>query len=443
MTKVIVNQQGKALLTSSNKGFYADASIDSNIQAGNIKKDVVILGVTGTYEGSGGGNPVAEENDVIFIDYDGTIRYSYSAADFANLTALPANPSHAGLTAQGWNWTLADAKEYVAAYGMLVIGQLYITDDGKTRLYVTIGSQILSRTLYWQQSAANGVVIDWGDGSATETVAGTGNKSLSHTYSSPGEYVIKLAPTEGTTMNLGNAGNTTTVFGDSRTTATYAVINSLHKVELGSGCTMIDQYTFCNYRGLEVLTVPKAVRTIRSGSLQYCPLKAIILGDTIVSGWNFVDPIYYSTAKYISIPKGINNDTGNLMYRECQYLRRICITPTATQMHQSAVYGCSNLKRIVIPSTVTTIGNTAMQNCASLEELTIPSGITTIGSKALQCQSLMKLVMLPTTPPTISSDTLTNTPAGLVIYVPNGKLATYQAESNWSAYSSQMVEMPA
>ena len=31
------------------------ASIDNNITAGNIKKDVSILGVTGTYEGSGGG----------------------------------------------------------------------------------------------------------------------------------------------------------------------------------------------------------------------------------------------------------------------------------------------------------------------------------------------------------------------------------------------------
>lgn len=31
------------------------SSIDANITAGNIKKDVQILGVTGTYEGSGGG----------------------------------------------------------------------------------------------------------------------------------------------------------------------------------------------------------------------------------------------------------------------------------------------------------------------------------------------------------------------------------------------------
>ena len=66
------------------------------------------------------GGDRADEKDVNFYDYDGTRLYSYSAADFAALDALPANPSHDGLTAQGWNWTLADAKTYVATYGELV-----------------------------------------------------------------------------------------------------------------------------------------------------------------------------------------------------------------------------------------------------------------------------------------------------------------------------------
>ncbi|MBO7275414.1 MAG: hypothetical protein J6V15_03465, partial [Clostridia bacterium] len=52
-------------------------------------------------------------NDVNFRDYDGTIVASYSAADFAELAALPENPTHDGLTAQGWNWALSDAKTYV------------------------------------------------------------------------------------------------------------------------------------------------------------------------------------------------------------------------------------------------------------------------------------------------------------------------------------------
>ena len=40
------------------------SSIDANITAGNIKKDVSILGVTGTYEGSGGGGGDSGTTDV-------------------------------------------------------------------------------------------------------------------------------------------------------------------------------------------------------------------------------------------------------------------------------------------------------------------------------------------------------------------------------------------
>ena len=96
MTKVQVNSQGKAYMTANGKVLLSSgsspvisslnvtpttsaqtitapsgtdgyspvnvsavtSSIDSNITAANIKKDVVILGVTGSYEGSGGSAPV-------------------------------------------------------------------------------------------------------------------------------------------------------------------------------------------------------------------------------------------------------------------------------------------------------------------------------------------------------------------------------------------------
>lgn len=43
------------MLISNNNAFEISSSIDSNITPENIKKDVIILGVTGTYEGNGGG----------------------------------------------------------------------------------------------------------------------------------------------------------------------------------------------------------------------------------------------------------------------------------------------------------------------------------------------------------------------------------------------------
>lgn len=68
-------------------------------------------------------NIVLEEKDVAFYDYDGTLLYTYDADEFAELTALPALVNHyPDLEAVEWNWTLAEAKEYVAKYGALSIG---------------------------------------------------------------------------------------------------------------------------------------------------------------------------------------------------------------------------------------------------------------------------------------------------------------------------------
>lgn len=54
MGNILKDSSGNVLVSSGN-AFEVTASVDSNITAGNIKKDVTILGVTGTYEGSGGG----------------------------------------------------------------------------------------------------------------------------------------------------------------------------------------------------------------------------------------------------------------------------------------------------------------------------------------------------------------------------------------------------
>jgi hypothetical protein len=108
---------------------------------------------------------------VVFYDYDGTIVTSYSASAFAQLSQLPANPTHTGLVAQGWNWSLADAKTYVAKYGKLNIGQMYITASGATEIDVVMQEGRLEPTL---TICVNGTItVDWGDGTTPDTVTGT------------------------------------------------------------------------------------------------------------------------------------------------------------------------------------------------------------------------------------------------------------------------------
>lgn len=57
MGNIIKDSTGK-VLTANGGAFEVTSSIDSNIQAGNIKKDVTILGITGTYEGSSAASSV-------------------------------------------------------------------------------------------------------------------------------------------------------------------------------------------------------------------------------------------------------------------------------------------------------------------------------------------------------------------------------------------------
>ena len=114
------------------------------------------------------------DGEVKFIDYDGHVLISYTAAEASTLTAMPSLPSHEGLSAQGWNYTLEQMKSCLSAVETCDIGCMYTTDDGKTRITLTIQDAKYSNIpLVFRQTVANGVEVDWGDGSAVQTYSST------------------------------------------------------------------------------------------------------------------------------------------------------------------------------------------------------------------------------------------------------------------------------
>ena len=165
-----------------------------------IFPDGFITAISAIQTGGGGAAPSAKWGDVKFIDYDGTVLYSYTLAQAQALTELPSLPVHDGLVCQGWNWTLEAVK---ALNRPVIVGAMYITDDGATRLHIRIATVgRMTVPLYIMQTVANGVSIDWGDGSTAETLDGTGNVNTSHTYAEPGDYVISLMPKDSCTLSL-------------------------------------------------------------------------------------------------------------------------------------------------------------------------------------------------------------------------------------------------
>ena len=113
---------------------------------------------------TGGSDPGAP-GDITFYDYDGTIVTSWTLEELAAKTALPDYPSHEGLTCQGWNWSLADLK---TTNRKINVGALYITDDGKTRIYIRLEE---GRTSPMLGVCPNGTVtLDWCDGTTPDTL---------------------------------------------------------------------------------------------------------------------------------------------------------------------------------------------------------------------------------------------------------------------------------
>lgn len=337
---------------------------------------------------------------VNFYDYDGKRVYSFTKAEFLGLDALPGNPAHDGLTAQGWNWQLEEAKAYVQKYGILDIGQNYITDDGKTRLYIEIGyPENLSVTLKFNQSVADGTVIEWGDGTS-ETVATAGDNEISHTYPAEGNYVATMQAVSGCSLRLGtNTKNGTTLvavgglkgFFYQGASGRVSGRDALVGLEIGAGVTNIGAGAFAYCTRLALITIPTTCNVIRDIAFFGCAkLQAIVLPR----GTESVGQLGFSfdyEMKHAILPPTVTT-VGTAAFKTCTQLQRMCIPEEVTAITLNAFCGLHTAKEIVVPDTVAgTIGNTAFAHCYCLEEINIPEGVTVIGTGAFaQCHNLRK-----------------------------------------------------
>lgn len=350
-------------------------------------------------------------NDVNFRDYDGTIVASYSAADFAELAALPENPTHDGLTAQGWNWALSDAKTYVAAHGKLEIGQMYTTADGKTRIYIELTDGRLEPVL---GLGVNGSVdIDWVDGSEHETLTGTDTgvyvSTSPHTYPAAGKYVIALTITGAAQFLANNKACGLLMKNGSNANDSKCYANAIEKICIGNNMSSSGSSALMNCNSLSAVTIPDGARNIWSNVFQNCnSLRAVTIPDSVTS-------------------------IGDGAFSGCSSLRSVSIPRSVTSIGNYTFYSCSSLAFITIPDSVTSIGAYAFQNCNALSAVTIPDSVTDIAIYAFSgCYGLAKIIFCSDTPPTVSDPSaFSGIPTDCKIYVPAGSLSAYTSAQNY------------
>ena len=371
---------------------------------------------------SGGGGGSVSPKQINFFDYDGTCLHSFTASEWANETALPSNPSHTGLTAQGWNWTKAqiDAQLVSTPEQDINVGQMYITASGDTEIDIELKKKKLD---LWLGICPKGTVdIDWGDGSAVSTVTGTSLTKIvntEHTYASAGKYMIKLNVTGGTCAIVGGLVGTTYVSlfisGNKTVVNENAVYSSSVKtIRLGDNMNIGD-HAFRNFRGLTNITLPSRLTSVGSYAFLGC--------NNLTS---------------ITIPSGVES-IGASCFSNCSVLESALLPSGLVSVNTSTFSYNYMLSSVTIPSTVTNIDATAFRSCYILTCITLPSTVTNIGNNAFyDWYGAKEYHIKPTTPPKLGTTVFNNIPSDCIIYVPSASLNTYKTASNWSTYASYM-----
>ncbi len=318
-------------------------------------------------------NASVGRKDVNFYDCDGTCLYSYSKAEWLSgmSPVLPELPSRRGLVCQCWNRSLSEITNYVSEYGRCDTGAVYITDDGSTRLYISIPNSLLLSPALYLKLKEGSLTIDWGDDTLPTIISRAepdyANVSSTHDYQMCGDYVISLSFSGSGSYKLGQ-GSAVTVLGEVTASAPslFPYVNMLKKVEIGQSCEP-EEYAFSHCYSLNSVTIP-------------------LIGDD-QNGIKRIAPYaFYSCGRicFISLPSSVES------------------------IGRNAFASCSGLSTILIPSSIETIGGVAFQYCRVLNSFILPRGLSVLNTYLFSyCFSLVSLI-LPNTVTQINANAFLN-----------------------------------
>ena len=415
-----------------------------------------------------------------------------SVPTLANVSAFASTPSSCKiLVPEELYWTWKTTTPWSALGSQIAIAE---HNANSTYIYAYPYNPV---TLNFSQSAESSIAINWGDGSGSETVAGTGLVTVSHTYAYPDNYVIILTPSDGCTMELQNGtpyGRIEDLLNDSghiynstdgfmpdlddgiRVSKIYfsnKTINIsdcclageeyLKEVHIADGIDRIGDYAFCSCAQLTSVQIPNSITSIG---------KYAFYGNELLTSVNIPNKLteikegtfaYCELLQEIKIPHGVAS-IGKGAFRSCTALQSVNIPPTITSIGEEAFYGCSSLTSAEIPSTVSTIERYAFYRCG-LSDVTIPKNITVIpyasfGScgqlktvtiprsverieygafyqcTAMECYDFSQHESIPVMEDILAFDGM---PSACHILVPSALYDKWITAENWSAYAANIV----
>ena len=396
----------------------------------------------------------APQKDVNFIDYDGTILYSYTAQEALELSTLPSLTPHfyhnPRLDPSDWNWTLQEIKNQLATYGGPIwVGATYTARVGHFGAYIkiTLTKDLLNPILTF---AINGTAyIDWGDETPETTVSGESTiipLNIPHTYSSSGDYIISIRPDSGAyiyfTSEGGTYSNLTLLHKNMNIYENFAYANCVKEIYLGAS-TVLSNKAFTNCLGLKYVIIHPQANYLDQGTDQFA---------------NCISLVSITMPRKYGIPPGYTDYIRENMFKNCHSLKTIS-TPQAIQRSNASAFenckslistnaitpnqnmynSCNCLSMVTLKEGLSGISNHAFYDCWSLSSITIPSTVEIISSNAFAgCSGVKEYHVKPTTPPILFENPFTGIASDCIIYVPAASVSRYKSAEIWSNYANQI-----
>ena len=378
---IVINEEGEGMevyMANSNKEWIP---IATNGGGSSVIVSPLSITTNGTYTAPSGEaySPITvniDESSIVrpkainFYDFDGTVVYSYSADEFATLSAMPDNPDHSEdeipLTSQGWNWTLNDAKAYVAKYGMLEIGQMYTPTDGNMHVMMHMdedleaGSNYLRVTILFGVDTNTTATIDWGDESSPdiEEVSEGAYRWYIHDYPHGGDFHI--------TIHLASGNIAFSYIDDRIKFVGNRPYNQITRIHIPNGVTRIELDAFKESYGLRNITLPSSITYIGESAFESCfNLESITIPDN-------VDEIDYYAFKdcglnSLSLPNSVINIRDDAF--SGNHMTNLTMPDSISTISLGAFSNCPNLTNVIISDSIDTISDEAFNNCYSLKHV--------------------------------------------------------------------------
>lgn len=334
--------------------------------------------------------PEVPIRSVTFIDFDGTVLYSYSVKEYAQLTELPAGPTHwEHLNFIGWTHTLEETQNNREQ----IIGARYeLKEPDKMYFTIIVDNYECSIKNAQINTKAN---IDWGDG--TIDVFPTNYNILTHRYEKNGEYEVcvygSTLPTNQYTFisvpityNFSNILTTKSYYPYNPAAVGY--MNYRSKVMYRLGETL---GSFANMAGLEWLVVTDKLTATSIN----------ISASARLIGCNFNDKIT------------------SIASRQNLNCFQLCRLPNNSTFKMPVLVE-SGLQELYIPNSITTLGTSTSYFAGNAKKIHIMRSVVKDGD----------ITALP------FSVNIVNNYHFIKFYVPADSLEAYKTATNWSAIAN-------